>query len=528
MTDAPLPQRSSRRPVDGWVDGWVDGVRRVFGLDPRALAVFRVGLGLMVFFDALMRVVDVELFYSENGVAPRGGGGVDVVSFLWRPSLYSFSDTVAWATVLLVATAIAGAFLMLGWRTRLMTAIACFLVLSVQHRNENINTGADQVLITLLFIGLFLPLSQTLSVDARRRRGTARHAATASTAVVLSGASLALLLQLVLIYFINVLNKDGAGWFNGLAVLQTLHIDHHATPLGIWVRESIPWISAPLTYGTLAIEGAVLFLFVPNPRVRVVLVGLMCSMHLGFAVCMYLGLFSPLCMVAWVAVLPPSVWDALGRRLPVFAVDNHRGGATPSDVFPLDGAATVDHDAKRSPQRRPLLRRSMAWLGGALALMLIMLQLGVNVSRLKGSGFSMPAAPSRVARALRVNLSWRMFGDPGRNDGWWVIPAKLADGRTVDVFQGRTPPSFKKPKNVGQTYGTARWRKLMMNIMSESGGRGTRRSLAHWYCRTWNREHDGDDAMVSVTMVFMSERTHDDFRQRAPKRIEMEKTTCRR
>ena len=56
-----------------------------------------------------------------------------------------------------------------------------------------------------------------------------------------------------------------------------------------------------------------------------------------------------------------------------------------------------------------------------------------------------------------------------RDDGWFVIPAKLANGKEIDLFKaggGGGPISFEKPTFVSRTFKDHRWRRYLMNLLS--------------------------------------------------------------
>ncbi len=500
----------------GGVNSWT---RAVASLDLRALALFRMGLGVVVATDALSRLLDAALFYTDRGIAPSPPS-MSWLAWLARPSLLWWEAGPAWPTVCLVLTALVGVGVALGAFTRVMTVAAWLLVLSVQHRNTLINFGADQVIVVSCLLACCLPVSARWSVDAWR--GTAVWPLGERGGAVFSPATVALVFQLIAIYLFNVANKDGDGWFTGTAVLQALHLDAHATWLGMWIREHAAWLSPLLTWATLAVEGSVLLLFVPREGLRTLLVGVMWCLHLGFALTMYLGLFSPACMVLWLAVLPSS---AVTRGLRLLRVE---GGADPSSSStswasprPASASETVGEQGP-SPSRA---RWAAWWASGLVACVVVGLQYGVNVAKLGGP--SPPPGWIVVARALSVHNAWRMFGDPNRHDGWWVIPGTLHNGRVVDLFRdGERRPVFKKPANVGQTYKTSRWRRLMMHIARKDTGIAERRALARYYCHTWNASHVDDDRLRTVAMVFMEERTQDTFIEPRPKRRELLTYDC--
>jgi hypothetical protein len=474
-----------------------DFLRRACTLDARGLALFRIALGLLLATDAITRLRDVELFYTRLGISPAKS--LTLAGVLIRPSLYWLADTTAWATALLLLTALAGLLLAIGLGARSAAAVGWLLAVSVQHRNGLINTGADQVLACALFLAMFLPVGRRLSVDAAlgRRRGIP-----AASDAVFSPAGVALIAQLFLIYIFNVIQKDGAGWRNGLAVLQALHIDHHATWFGIFLREHLAVVSVPLTFATLIVEASVVLLLIPTPWFRLTLAAAFWGLHLGFAACMYLGLFSWLSMALWLAVVPGALFDRLAGRF---------SWATSLEAAPVLASAPA--------------RSRWRYVSVLPLFCLIALQLWVNVASLGGP--PVPRVPTMVARFIGSYQAWRMFGDPSRNDGWWVIVGTFDDGHQTDLFQHRTPPVFDKPASVANTYKTARWRKLMMHTAQQSEGAAVRRAHARWYCAHINRERVEADRLIKLEMFFMEEKTRNNFKPHPPKRLDLLTFDCR-
>jgi hypothetical protein len=472
----------------------VSVLRTLFTLDLRSLALARIMLGALIVVDALTRLRDVEIFYSDAGVSKHA----PFLKTLWpspRPSLYALSGDVEFAAALLVLTAVFGALFAIGFRTRVVAVLTYVLVLSVQNRNGGINTGADGVLILFLLYALFLPMGARFSVDARRARATATTTTTSTT--LWSAATTAWVLQLVCLYFFNTVNKNGHTWKNGTAVWQALHIDEHATIVGVWLREHARFLSGPLTYGTLLVEISVLLLLLPVGLrvVRPALVAAFWALHIGFAACFYIALFSPLSMAAWLAVLPSSVWAL--RPLSRFA-----GASAPSSSEP---STSEPSSSTSSPSSSSPLRRVGALAAGVFVLAVVAGQFTVNSA--KTFGFQAPWAYSFL-RPLQAHPLWKMFAsNPGRNDGWWIVDGAFADGRHLDLARPGLPAvTKKKPALVATLYPTGRWRKFMMEN-AEEGAKTQRRRYAEYLCRHHNAGAAPEARLTSVTLTWMHEVT---------------------
>ena len=136
--------------------------------------MLRVTTAAVVLVDLLIRSTDLEAHYSNLGVLPLHV----LYEHNWNPyelSVHTMSGL--WqvqAGLFLLAGAAAGA-LLLGYHTRLMTAVSWALLISVQNRNPLIAQGGDDLLRMLLFWGFFLPWGRVYSLDSRKKRRAPRR-----------------------------------------------------------------------------------------------------------------------------------------------------------------------------------------------------------------------------------------------------------------------------------------------------------------------------------------------------------------
>lgn len=114
--------------------------RTIFGCDPRGLALFRIGLGSILIIDLLSRAHDLTAHYSDFGILPR----VDLLTVAneWRPSIHLMSGSAKIQACLLIVAGVIALALVVGYRTRIATALSWVLLLSLHTRNELILHGA--------------------------------------------------------------------------------------------------------------------------------------------------------------------------------------------------------------------------------------------------------------------------------------------------------------------------------------------------------------------------------------------------
>src|SRR5262245_7892777 len=303
---------SAAVPASRWAAAWKAilswyPVDEFFSLELRSLAVFRIGLGIMLLQEWLNRLVDLRLHYTDDGVLPRGAIGAN-----GPISLFMLSGSAWWAGTLMGVGCVLAVLLLVGWRTQFVTLLSWFLLIGVHGRDFVIMQGGDQVMRMLAFWGIFLPLGACYSVDAFRaplREWRPR---------VLSVGSVAYVVQICLIYWFAAAWKTAPEWREHFtAVYLALSLDGFATSLGHWLL-NFPTLLKGLTIGTMVLEifgPALLFLPIANAQLRLVVIVSFISFHMGLALTMELGNFPWICCLAWVALLPTWFWDRLESRL---------------------------------------------------------------------------------------------------------------------------------------------------------------------------------------------------------------------
>jgi len=463
-------------------------VRQMFGIDLRALAVLRIGIGVLMLVNLALRVPDFVAHYTDAGAFPR--------SLLTSPGIYSLSGGVAWPAFLFVVTALVALALLVGYRTWLATVLSWFLLISLHQRHPQIINAGDHLLALTLFWSMFLPLGARASVDSRAARPHVKLSGS-----VLSVASIAMIFQLFAIYFFSALLKSYFDWVvTGQAIYFALQIDSLNTVFAEWLADS-PLPDPFVTRATYWYELLGVFVaFIPwrNSTFRCLTVAGFVMFHLTLIASFRIMLFPYTCIVAWAIYLPPSFWDSVMRFKILGAIDRRW------DAFLVAIATRIDALATRH-QSWPLwpvdfqAGRVKQGLAGAILLFVVW----DNVAEV--SSVPMPSAVEWVGSQANVKQRWGMFAPhPTYNDGWWIAAATLADGREVDLFSGKSL-DWERPTAIRDTYPSHRWRKWMGQIWSMDDRRPQVEPLADWLRREWEA---GDSSKVaSLTVYFMLERT---------------------
>jgi len=425
---------------------------RRFGVDARALAALRVALASLLLVDLARRAGSLIAFHTDSGVLPRPVV-TEMYPTLSRFSLHALSGGAGLQILLFALATLAALALLVGYHTRVATALSLVLLVSVHARTPVVLNGGDALLRRLLVWGLFLPLGARWSLDADSGR------AWFSGERVASAAAGALLVQVVLVYFVNALFKlQSQTWGTGDALRYVFRLDQYTWFLG----ELLP--GHPELLGALGALWIVMlaaspFLVLLTGRRRVLLVGAFAGAHVSMALTMQLYLFPFVSLAALLPFLPSGVWDRVEARLP------ETGGF-------VSTAAPPPRPFTPETRRRLLtgfvvcaLLAAGAW--NALAL-----------------GYA--PAPDTVGEH-----SWRMFVGPPTDDVSVAVEGYTVDGERVDPLRG----GAYRPTEADRPFPSERWRRYFLVTWRAGGDFGP---LAPYLCARWNRS--GGAALRNVTV----------------------------
>lgn len=501
-------------------------LHNAYGIDPRSLALLRISVGLVILFDLVQRFRHGTAFYSDAGVLPRRDAMSGISQFRW--SVLFANGTSEFINFVFVVGFLAAFAMILGWRTRIATAILWVIVLSLQARNAHLSSGADTLMRVTLFWAMFLPLGRTWSLDEYVSRSDEGESNQSSRfRIVSSIATFGLIFQVACVYLFTAIQKDGPRWReDGTALYYALGARDVSSNLGDWIFRNVPEsVLMYLSFGSLLIEFAIpLMLILPlkSGWLRTVGVFLIVSLHVGIGLTLTVGLFPAISIASALGVLPRSFWESMPARLPVWATlgrfGQHLSGSLSAEKLRNPAASThpapqttslatnTPHDAHvlhflhAPPNSRSQMSSLFGNVGAALAIVVV---LAWNIQSV--SGYSTTPTMRQAAIGTGLYQNWSMFA-PGPQSAtiWFVVEGTLESGEKVDLLI----PMYDDDVSLRQSVVWDQsddlvlkdkyWRKYFQAIR---GNKTHSQRFAAYTCRTWNADNTGGERLESLTLT---------------------------
>jgi len=452
-------------------------VRELWGIDPRSLAFFRIGLGVMLISDLVKRSMSFREHYTSEGIFPlEAAKGLEPDSILFQ--IYLISDSFHFQAFLFLIAAVLAVLLILGYRTRLVTLLSLVFVVSLVRRNPYATHTGDVLLQAMTFWALFLPLGSVFSLDRKQGRTKPLEGH------VVSVGTVAVLLQLAAFYvFAGILKHHHDVWMRGDALWVFTNIEEYTRGFGLLLRD-YPGLCKVLTYCTLALEvGGPIFLFFPwfTGPIRTVTVFLFAGFHLGIQLTVYIGIFEVLSIVCVCLFLPAWFWDRLSLFLPGAWV-------APRDALRTRllhcGSAPSPVAGPPSLGQRVGSRFGQVFCGTALILMLF-----GNWNNPREKPFKLPSLIEDYGKQLALQQNWNIFSDIENTFyGWFLVLGQLEDGRIVNVLEDRGFDGVSRPAHFARSFPNHNTRRFW-RLMSRTPNAWLRVYVGSYLVDEWNRTH---------------------------------------
>lgn len=228
-----------------WTRFWHEPVRA------ERLAATRILLAVAILTDQLVQFLPfLPYFYGPEGVAPEGTHDAWLLSrWRWSILLFNTDDLTIVYGLFWLRFAVAALFLV-GWHTRLMNLLLWLLTYAFVFRNPLLRNGADDTLLTALFLLMFMPSGAAFSIDSWWKR---RRTAVPDAPPTIPAWPVRLLqIQLCIIYLTTGLAKLRewpTTWWEGTSLHYVLNDitmtrwSYAQLPLPLWMTAIGTWLS---------------------------------------------------------------------------------------------------------------------------------------------------------------------------------------------------------------------------------------------------------------------------------------------
>lgn len=441
-------------------------------LDLRSLALMRIGLGAMCFFDAVTRLLYVRAHYTGLGILPLSSQlapGSRAAS-LWSVSF--LSDSLLWAVLCLSLYGIAGLGLASGYRSRLMGWLCWILAVSIQRRVPLLNDAGDAYLTALLFWSNFMPLEGAFSVQSAPDRDTYYSRLPGFCYIG----------QVAVLYWFSAVLRTGREWQVDFSAL------YYALQLPSMTTFAAPYLLALgskvlsfFTAATLFLEGVgPVLLFLPSQRIRLFCVLLIVSFHLGIMASIRIPFFASLCIVGALGLLPARFWEyepirlLAGRAEGLFA------------ALKLRRSISLSDPSQMRSRIGPLLN-----FAPAVFFMIVVGNLYAGIFSL-----SPETSLSFLSHNLSLSQRWGMFSPHASNfSGWETVVGLTNKGHEVDLLgDGKWP---RRPWELASHPGFLQYRWRLYHQALSYGVKLPTDSYLHYLVKRWERLHQGESLVAA-------------------------------
>jgi hypothetical protein len=489
--------------------------RKIFECDIRALALLRIGCATVLLADLIQRSYNLTAHYTDFGVFPRIALLTEHTN-VWRISLHLINGTWEFQSLLFILAGISASALLIGYKTRVFTIFSWFLTISLLSRNPYILSGGDLIISLMLFIGIFLPWGARYSFDSifNNYLGISKK--------VSNLATLAYICQISFIYLFSGLLKDGSAWrIDGTAIYYALNIYTYQTNIGTQLGQFLlqhPPLLKSLTFSVLIFEIITPFLICLSSfkeKIRIIVLLALICMHLTFGLFLGIWLFSFAVIVSLLGLIPTGTMDKISYFIREKKIE---------DILLKKIISSLP--LRKSPMPEKNRARLSVYSKVFLSFFIIYILLW-NLGTLPIFNFVDYRSPlRRIGYILRIDQNWGLFApNPSEYDGWYVAPASLRNGTTVDMMNNGQPVTWEKPIQKIPLQNQIRWNRYLIYLIQDE-----KKDLYPYFglylCKKWNTSHPYDQQMQSFEFYFMKQQTLLSGHFSSPKKINSFQYDC--
>lgn len=425
-------------------------VRRLFAIDARSLAIFRMALAAWIVMQVGLRLPDVGALLSDAGAIPRASVLAHTPPALSIWSLYLVAESPAAQTALAAVQIACAVFLFFGWRTRLMAFASWLFLVSLEARNPLACSGYDALAQLLAFWAMFVPMGAALSVDRALSNEPAERE-------VFSVGTIALLMQVALLYVFAGLHKyQSPVWRDGTAMATAFLTPEFVNGPG-HLLAAAPGLLTAMTHAVVYFEvlGPIaLFSPVYHVPLRALVTLAFVVLQVGFGMCLAVTLFPFISTAGILAFVPPEFWT----RFPRLEGMIERVVTAPAHLFGRLGRSAPSWGLTRWERGLvAFLTLYVAVWNTATLKPRFLAQTSRRAVPLEGRGYRPPHWICWLGLSLRLNQAMTMFTEPDGAAEWNEVRVRNASGTTTWYIDDSRISNVRPPPERQFTLRSLRW-----------------------------------------------------------------------
>ena len=501
----------------------------IYGIDERAIILFRFFLGVILLTDIFLRITTVNAFFSDWGILPRW---VQIKSYTeeWRLNLYYLAGNKYYLTALLLLHGyVIWLFMTAKKNIKIITFILWVFLSSLHARNYMILQSGDTILRLVVMWFLFFPRTNFQANDSFSERPGRK---------LFNFGVLGYYIQIATIYFYAGYAKSYESYFaKGDAVFLAMELERYSTDFGQWLMRfpELLRFSSRMTYALEMLCPLLIFFPIKNWAVRFGAFIGFSLFHIGTILMMEVGHFPHASIIMWIPLIPSQVLNFIFRkrnkkttkfeirksRLPFlekvflssvflknsswnfkisndykkeYLINNKLVGMADfyRDVFDQSFFGRLMSNSvfifltqsfikleemlvEIFHENKKMISIVSRWSVSAVCMYFIFFTVVLNLNNYKLYNYRLKriveGAQENYFMRFGVNLDqrWGMFSPtPTKMDGWHIVYGERFNGNKVDLWGTDFTKPLEKPESVADTYKNFRWRKFLGGIMGKS------------------------------------------------------------
>ncbi len=480
-------------------------IKRVFALDTRSLAIFRIWFWCILILDIIMGIYFLIPFHSDFWVLP-----LDALLDSYRQenvrSFSAISNALWYQYALFIWALLTAVSYTIGRKTKTSSILLRILILGIHGHNPLVLNWGDTVVRLFLFWGMFLPLNHQRSIDNKKNPK--------QPIAVFSLATFAFILQISFVYIFSAILKDHPRWHTDFtATYYALSLDTFRTFIGDVVYQH-EWLMKSLTAFSYYLElYGPLLLIIPRKqhKRRFLWVILFMAFHAGLGLNLRLYTFPWVLWFGWFALTPSFVWDYFNlwaKAKQITWVEN-------------------DNETEAIQKRKTsIITQNLGLFPSVLVLWALFYIFSRNLRTLDFDKHDdrFPRHLNRYGFLLRIDQYRNMFSPyPFVDDGRTVMEGITPTGKSVNLMNHSKELSFDKPEKFNDIYNHERRRKYLTNLRMKKNSK-YRVYGANYFCHLRNSQQK--EKVKSIKRHYVLETTLEDYKTTEPEAILLYEAEC--